>query len=90
MSENFRSTFHISSFEFVYRVAAQRRPAGERFRRPTRAPPVHQGGLSIFIFDNTGGLYRDSTTGDQLKDKHDRRDDQQQMDQVATYATEQS
>jgi hypothetical protein len=32
----------------------------------------------------------DPATADQLEDEHDRSDDQQQMDQVATHSTEQS
>jgi hypothetical protein len=35
-------------------------------------------------------LYSDPSTTDQLEDEHDKGDDQQQMDQVATHATEQS
>lgn len=35
-------------------------------------------------------LNHDSAAGDKLEDEHDRGNDQQQMDQTATYATDQS
>jgi hypothetical protein len=49
----------------------------EPWKSLSRAPPIRQGGWSLFMSGAIDASDRDSATRDQLEDKHDRGNDQQ-------------